>query len=86
MSEVIKVYDEKGHTVLKKRVLLHLNAKAGSRLMVILVPGKREAKLVPYDKREILEKYFPRIGGGLAEEKELERKELAHFEVSGDIE
>jgi len=86
MSEVIKVYDSKGHTVLKKSILEHLNAKAGSYLMVIPTPGKREVRLLPYDEEAIWKSYFPKIGGGIEEREELERKDITHFEASKEIE
>lgn len=34
--EIIKIYDDKGHTVLKKRVLEHLNVGKGDLLLVEL--------------------------------------------------
>ncbi len=36
MYEIIKIYDKKGHTVLRKRVLEHLGVKEGDLLIAEL--------------------------------------------------
>ncbi|HDD33997.1 MAG TPA: hypothetical protein ENG30_02470 [Thermofilaceae archaeon] len=35
-AEIIKVYDEKGHTVLKKRILRHLGVGKGGLILAVL--------------------------------------------------
>ncbi len=52
-TEIIKIYDDKGHTVLKKRILKHLGIGKGQYLLVELKEDGT-AVLKPLEKEDIL--------------------------------
>jgi len=79
--DVIKVYDEKGHTFLKRKHLEHLGVKPGDEILVIPAPGKRLILAPLKDKREILDELLPKIGVKIDEEKLLSETTTLHFQI-----
>ncbi|RLI11831.1 hypothetical protein DRO33_03430 [Candidatus Bathyarchaeota archaeon] len=53
--EVIKVYDEKGHTVLRRRILKHLGVGRGSLILAVL-RSDGTVILKPLRKEDLLAK------------------------------
>lgn len=51
--EVLRVYDEKGHTVLKKRILKHLGVGSGDLIVAYLLEDG-SVLLKPFVKEEFL--------------------------------
>ena len=75
--EILKVYDEKGHTVLKKKVLRHLGVGRGDLIAAYLVEN-RAVLLKPAAKEELL----ARLKKPSREDAALREKAKIHYDVS----
>ena len=75
--EVIKVYDDKGHTVLKKKILKHLRVR-GNDFLVAELREDGTVILRPLKKEEILS----RLRKPEEEDKALKEKTKIKYDIS----
>ena len=75
--EILRIYDDKGHTVLKKRVLRHLGVRRGDLIAAYLMEDGT-VLLKPVGKEELL----ARLKKPEEEDAALRERTKTHYDVS----